>query len=349
MLSKFSGSRRDLQFLLLLGILLAVLGISLFLAVSMGSVAINLGDTYRIILSRLGFPLEIGEVSKSTLAIVWNMRFPRVLLGLIVGAGLSMCGSVMQSTVNNPIAEPYVLGISAGATLGATLSIILGLKVMVSLGAFFGAILATIAVLIIASMQGGRMTTSSLILSGTVVNALFLAFSNFIISVGANADSVMTIKFWTMGSLAGTSWSDLVLPTIVVGMAFLFFSTQYRVFNAMMMGDEAALTLGIPLRFYWYLYVTMVAVLTAVLVATCGIIGFVGLITPHLARGLVGTNYRRLFPVATLLGALFVIWADVLSRVIIPNAELPIGIFTALVGAPFFIYIVGGRRREVRA
>ena len=341
MLSKFSGSRQDLQFVLLLGILLGVLGISLFLAVSMGSVAIHLSDTYRIILSRLGFPLEIGEVSKSTLAIVWNMRFPRVLLGLIVGAGLSMCGSVMQSTVNNPIAEPYVLGISAGATLGATLSIILGLKVMISLGAFLGAILATIAVLIIASMQG-RMTTSSLILSGTVVNALFLAFSNFIISVGANADSVMTIKFWT-------TWSDLLLPTIVVGMAFLFFSTQYRVFNAMMMGDEAALTLGIPLRFYWYLYVTMVAVLTAVLVATCGIIGFVGLITPHLARGLVGTNYRRLFPVATLLGALFVIWADVLSRVIIQNAELPIGIFTALVGAPFFIYIVGGRRREVRA
>ena len=121
-----------------------------------------------------------------------------------------------------------------------------------------------------------------------------------------------------------------------------------RQWAAMMMGDEAALTLGIPLRFYWYLYVTMVAVLTAVLVATCGIIGFVGLITPHLARGLVGTNYKRLFPVATLLGALFVIWADVLSRIIIPNAELPIGIFTALVGAPFFIYIVGGRRREVR-
>ena len=351
MLSKFSGSRQDQQFVLLLVILLGILGISLFLAVSMGSVAIDLGDTYRIILSRLGFPLEIGEVSKSTLAIVWNMRFPRVLLGLIVGAGLSMCGSVMQSTVNNPIAEPYVLGISAGATLGATLSIILGLKVMISLGAFLGAflgaILATIAVLIIASMQG-KMTTSSLILSGTVANALFLAFSNFIISVGANADSVMTIKFWTMGSLAGTTWSDLVLPTIVVGLAFLFFATQYRVFNAMMMGDEAALTLGIPLCFYWYLYVTVVAVLTAVLVATCGIIGFVGLITPHLARGLVGTNHKRLFPVATLLGALFVIWADVLSRIIIPNAELPIGIFTALVGAPFFIYIVGGRRREVR-
>ncbi len=177
---------------------------------------------------------------------------------------------------------------------------------------------------------------------------LFLAFSNFIISIGANADSVMTIKFWTMGSLAGSSWAHLTLPTVVVGVAFLFFSTQYRVFNAMMMGDEAALTLGIPLRFYWYLYVAIVAVMTAVLVSTCGIIGFVGLITPHLARSLVGTNYRRLFPIATLLGALFVVWADVLARVLIQNAELPIGIFTALVGAPFFIYMVASRRREVR-
>lgn len=239
----------------------------------MGSVQISLSDTYRIILSQLGAPFEIGDISKSTLAIVWNMRLPRVFLGLIVGAGLSMCGSVMQSTVNNPIAEPYVLGISAGATFGATLSIILGFKVLIGLGSFLGALVATVAVLLIASMQG-RMTTSSLILSGTVVNALFLAFSNFIISIGANADSVMTIKFWTMGSLAGTSWAHLTLPTVVVGIAFLFFSTQYRVFNAMMMGDEAALTLGIPLRFYWYLYVTIVAIMTAILVSTCGIIGF---------------------------------------------------------------------------
>ena len=347
MLSKFYGNHQNLRSCFLLAILLVALGISLFLAVSMGSVQISLSGTYRIILSQLGAPFDIGDISKSTLAIVWNMRLPRVFLGLIVGAGLSMCGSVMQSTVNNPIAEPYVLGISAGATFGATLSIILGFKVMIGLGSFLGAILATVAVLLIASMQG-RMTTSSLILSGTVVNALFLAFSNFIISIGANADSVMTIKFWTMGSLAGTSWAHLTLPTIIVGIAFLFFSSQYRVFNAMMMGDEAALTLGIPLRFYWYLYVTIVAVMTAVLVSTCGIIGFVGLITPHLARSLVGTNYRRLFPIATLLGALFVVWSDVFARVLIQNAELPIGIFTALIGAPFFIYMVGSRRREVK-
>ena len=176
----------------------------------------------------------------------------------------------------------------------------------------------------------------------------FWLFSNFIISVGANADSVMTIKFWTMGSLAGTSWSDLVLPTIVVGIAFLFFSTQYRVFNAMMMGDEAALTLGIPLRFYWYLYVTMVAVLTAVLVATCGIIGFVGLITPHLARGLVGTNYKRLFSRCNLARCPLCHLGRRTLSYHHSKRRASYWYFHSLSRCPFFIYIVGGRRREVR-
>ena len=330
------------RYLSLLCLLLFLVVTSVFIAVSLGAVTIDIGDTYGVIFSKLGLPIASQSIAKPLEAIIWNMRVPRVLLGLIVGAGLSMSGSVMQSTVNNPIAEPYILGISAGATL----AIILGLKAVVGLGAFVGAILATVLVLIIASMQG-RVTTSGLILSGTVVNALFIAFANFIISIGATADSVMTIKFWTMGSLTGTSWSDLMLPAVVVGLAFLFFSTQYRVFNAMMMGDEAALTLGIPLKLYWYLYIAIVAVITAVMVASCGIIGFVGLITPHIARSIVGTNYRKLFPVATLLGSLFVVWADVLARILVKNAELPIGIFTALVGAPFFIYIVTKNRRKV--
>ena len=334
------------RYLSLLCLLLLLLVASVFIAVSLGAVTIDIGDTYGVIFSKLGLPMVSHNIAKPLEAIIWNMRVPRVILGLIVGAGLSMSGSVMQSTVNNPIAEPYILGISAGATFGATFAIILGLKTVVGLGAFVGAILATVLVLIIASMQG-RVTTSGLILSGTVVNALFIAFANFIISIGATADSVMTIKFWTMGSLTGTSWSDLMLPAVVVGLAFLFFSTQYRVFNAMMMGDEAALTLGIPLKLYWYLYIAIVAIITAVLVSSCGIIGFVGLITPHIARSLDGTNYRKLFPVATLLGSLFVVLADVLARILVKNAELPIGIFTALVGAPFFIYIVTKNRRKV--
>lgn len=180
------------------------LAYSLFLAVSLGSVTIDIQDTYQIIFSKLGFSLGTDKLSPSTIAIVWNMRVPRVILGILAGAGLSVCGSVMQSTVNNPIEEPYILGISTGSTFGSTLSIILGLKSITGTGAFIGAILASAVV-------------------------LFIAFSNFIISVGANADSLMTIKFWTMGSLAGTSWSDLALPALVIGLLLLVSSFCFSV------------------------------------------------------------------------------------------------------------------------
>ena len=218
----------------------------------------------------------------------------------------------MQATVNNPISEPYILGVSSGATFGATLLIVMGLGAFVSGGAFVGAVIATVMVLGIASGHG-KMTTTRLILAGTVVNALFTAFSNFIISVGANADSIMTIKFWTMGSLANAGWKSIILPAVVVIAVTLFFCTQYRILNTM---------------------------ITGVLVSSCGIIGFVGLIIPHISRAFAGTNHKRLVPMVILLGAIFLIWADVLARVLVKNAELPIGIFTALVGAPFFIYIV---------
>jgi len=245
----------------------------------------------------------------------------------------------LQATVNNPISEPYILGVSSGATFGATLFIVIGLGTFVSGGAFVGAVIATVMVLGIASGHG-KMTTTRLILAGTVVNALFTAFSNFIISVGANADSIMTIKFWTMGSLANAGWKSIILPAVVVIAVTLFFCTQYRILNTMMLGDETAVTLGINLSLYRKVYMTLIAVVTGVLVSSCGIIGFVGLIIPHISRAFAGTNHKRLVPVVILLGAIFLIWADVLARVLVKNAELPIGIFTALVGAPFFTYIV---------
>lgn len=317
--------------------LMAALVITVVTAVSLGQVNIKVSDTYKIIFGKLIHNDEIyNSSSKAMIAIVWNMRLPRVLLGLLAGAGLALCGCVMQATVNNPISEPYILGVSSGATFGATLLIVIGLGTFVSGGAFVGAVIATVMVLGIAAGHG-KMTTTRLILAGTVVNALFTAFSNFIISVGANADSIMTIKFWTMGSLANAGWKSIMLPVIVVT---LFFCTQYRILNTMMLGDETAVTLGINLSLYRKVYMTLIAVVTGVLVSSCGIIGFVGLIIPHISRAFVGTNHKRLVPVVILLGAIFLIWADVLARILVKNAELPIGIFTALVGAPFFIYIV---------
>lgn len=320
--------------------LMAALVITVITAVSLGQVNIKVSDTYKIIFGKLTHHDEIfNSSSKAMIAIVWNMRLPRVLLGLLAGVGLALCGCVMQATVNNPISEPYILGVSSGATFGATLLIVMGLGAFVSGGAFVGAVIATVMVLGIASGHG-KMTTTRLILAGTVVNALFTAFSNFIISVGANADSIMTIKFWTMGSLANAGWKSIILPAVVVIAVTLFFCTQYRILNTMMLGDETAVTLGINLSLYRKVYMTLIAVVTGVLVSSCGIIGFVGLIIPHISRAFAGTNHKRLVPVVILLGAIFLIWADVLARVLVKNAELPIGIFTALVGAPFFIYIV---------
>jgi len=315
------------------------LGISLLVAVSLGAVKIPILDTYQIIIKQLFHIGNVDHIAKSTIAIVWNMRSPRVIMGLIAGAGLALCGSTMQTTVNNPICEPYILGISAGATFGATLLIILGLKSLIGFGAFLGAIIATIIVLVIAS-AGKKITTTSLVLSGVVVNALFSAISNFIISIGANSDNMMTIKFWTMGSLASSSWGSIILPFIIILVACLFFMTQHRIMNAMLMGDEVAITLGISLQKYRMIYMLVIAFITGILVSSCGIIGFVGLITPHIARALVGTSHQKMIPISVILGSLFVIWADVLARCLLANAELPIGIFTALVGAPFFVYIV---------
>lgn len=332
-------TKSDFKFAVLLTALSVSLIFSAFISVSLGAVQISLKDTFNILISNVSGNVNISNLSGSIIAIVWNMRVPRVLMGIIVGAGLAICGSVMQTTVNNPISEPYILGISAGATFGATFFIILGLKSLTGVGAFFGSVISTVVVLFIASI-GKKFTTTSLILSGAVVNALFSAFSNFIISIGANSDSMMTIKFWTMGSLASASWSDIALPMFIILGSFIFFLSQHRILNTMLMGDEVAITLGINLYTYRFIYMIFISMITGILVAKCGIIGFVGLITPHISRILVGTEHKKIIPISSILGSLFILWSDILARCLIDKAELPIGIFTSLVGGPFFIYIV---------
>ena len=332
-------TKSNFKFTVLFTALSVSLIFSAFISVSLGAVQISLKDTFNILISNVSGNLNISNLSGSIIAIVWNMRVPRVIMGIIVGAGLAICGSVMQTTVNNPISEPYILGISAGATFGATFFIILGLKSLTGIGAFFGSVISTVVVLFIASI-GKKFTTTSLILSGAVVNALFSAFSNFIISIGANSDSMMTIKFWTMGSLASASWSDIVLPMFIILGSFIFFLSQHRILNTMLMGDEVAITLGINLYTYRFIYMIFISMITGILVAKCGIIGFVGLITPHISRILVGTEHKKIITISSILGSLFILWSDILARCLIDKAELPIGIFTSLVGGPFFIYIV---------
>ena len=330
-------------------IFILLITFSIGISVSNGQASISLEDVFQIVIYKIsnGNIGHIDNIPPQATNIIWFIRFPRVLLAALVGMGLATSGAVMQAVVQNPLADPYILGISSGSSLGATFAIIIGFgstgllsQFGVGVGAFIGAMAATITVLVLSSV-GGRMTSVKLVLSGSVISALFGSVSNLIVSIGVyNVEGIRTLTFWLMGSLASSSWSKLPLIVIVVLIVVGFFMTQSRILNVMLLGDEAASTLGVPLGKYRRIYMGLTALVTGVIVANSGMIGFVGLIVPHIVRGLFGSNFKRNLPITAVFGALFMIWADLISRVIIKNIELPIGIITSLIGAPLFIYII---------
>lgn len=331
--------------------LAALLAVSMVATSCFGAIDVSLPDAFAILMSHLfGAPLpEDGHITVATDNSIWRLRFPRILLGAAVGAGLALSGVVMQASVQNTLAEPYILGISSGASFGATVAIMFGAGSLalggvssVALFSFMGSILATVGVLMLAS-AGGRMTASKLVLSGMILNALFTALSNFIITIAADAEGMLDLKFWTMGSLTRAGWDNVWLVMAVVLLALVFFMTQFRPLNVLLMGDEAATTLGVDTVRRRWAYLIVSALLVGVMVSAVGTIGFVGLMIPHVARSFVGSDHRRLIPAAVLIGAIFMLWADAGARTLIPNSEVPIGILTAVVGAPFFVYVMVAR------
>ncbi len=323
--------------------------ISLGFSVSIGQVKIPIVQTFRILLYHItGW--QIGPLNDLTVGsikdIIWQIRLPRALMSMFIGAGLAMCGVVMQAAVQNPLADPYILGISSGGSLGATFAILIGFSIPgflgqagVALWAFTGAFCASLLVLALAGI-GGKMTSAKLVLAGMVINALCNAFANFIVYFGANAEGIKTVTFWTMGSLASATWNKVPLVGFCIVLAALFFLTQKRILNTMLLGDESAITLGVNLNRYRRIYMLIASLITGIMVASCGMIGFVGLIIPHLVRGMTGADHKRLMPAALLTGAVFMIWTDIIARTIIPKSELPIGIITAMIGAPMFMYML---------
>ena len=342
-----SGPFRAFICVLVCGLLASMVATS-----CLGAIDVSLPDALAILTNHLfGAPLpDDGHIGVSTDNIIWRLRFPRILLGAAVGAGLALAGVVMQASVQNTLAEPYILGISSGASFGATLAIMCGAGSIalidgvgsVSLFSFLGSIVATVAVLLLAS-AGGKMTTSKLVLSGMILNALFTALSNFIITVAADAQGMLDLKFWTMGSLTRAGWDNVWLVLGVVLAGTVFFLTQFRSLNILLMGDEAATTLGLNTARRRWVYLVVSALLVGCMVSAVGTIGFVGLMIPHIARSLVGSDHRRLIPAAVFIGAIFMLWADAAARTLIVNSEVPIGILTALIGAPFFVYIMVAR------
>ena len=322
---------------------LGCLCLTAIFAISVGVVDIPLGETAAVLGKLAGFAGNV-DVPPGHYDIITELRMPRVILAALAGAGLSLCGMVMQAMVQNPLAEPYVLGVASGASFGAVTAIMLGGSFFLSgigvpAGAFLGAAAATVLVFLLAGRESSAAAVR-LILAGAVVSALFSAFANLVVYLANDAEGMRSAAFWTMGSLAGARWENIWLPGIAVAGIGAFFVFQIRELNAMLLGEETAVTLGVDLAAVRRKYLLLTALLTGVIVSVCGIFGFVGLIIPHVVRALFGADHRLVLPGTVVLGAIFLMLADVLCRVILASGELPIGILTALVGAPLFMRLL---------
>ena len=337
-------------------VLLGLLVVSVILGIGLGPVSIRFSDVYRVMFHRLsgiftGQTAPLESIRESTQNIVWFLRAPRVLLGALIGAALTLSGVGMQAFTKNPLAEPYVLGISSGASLGAVLAMLLGVsvpvlgKLSVSMGAFAGALVSILLVYLLAKSRGS-VTPIRLILVGVAVSAMFQAFTNYIVYTAPDDAAVREATFWMLGGLGSAEWEDLPLLLCLVPPAFLLMLALSKSLNAIMMGDSSAITLGVNLNVVRNLLIVITALLTASSVAVSGCIGFVGLVIPHLVRSVVGPDHRKLIPISMLTGAIFLIWVDVGARMIKPPAELPIGILTAFLGAPLFLWMIRVRRYE---
>src|SRR5699024_7425110 len=259
-------------------------------------------------------------------------------------AGLALAGTGIQALVRNSLADPYILGVSSGAAVGATLVILFGAfgvlgAYALPLAAFLGALGAIVLVFALAQVAG-RIATTRLLLSGIALSLVLGAITNFIVISAPDNDRIHNALFWMMGSLTGADWQRLPIAALAVAAAFLFLLLQARALNLLLMGEETAATLGLNLNLLRKLLVVIISLLTGVLVAVSGAIGFVGLMIPHVARLLVGPDHKKVLPLSLLLGALFMIWADVIARLALAPQEIPIGVVTALAGGPFFIWLL---------
>ncbi len=326
-------------------LLVGVLVLAIFAALSVGHVNLSMQSIYAAVTDQLTGDLPIESPDHGPVHdIIWLLRLPRLVLATLVGMGLSVCGVIMQAVVKNPLADPYILGISSGASLGATAAILLGIGVslgenFIGIAAFIGAFAISLGVLFISNL-GGRANSVKLLLAGMALSAVCGAFSSFIVYFANNKEGIQTITYWMMGSFAGAKWETLAVIAPIVFLAVLYFWTQSRMLNLMLLGDESAITLGTDLHVYRQIYLLVSALIVGFVVYSAGMVGFVGLVVPHVVRMLVGTDHKKLIPVSALTGSIFLVIADALCRLIIPNTELPIGILISLIGAPCFVYLM---------
>ena len=316
--------------------------VSLSVAVSVGAVSVPLQTVWGIMANKLSAGLINPDWSAGREAIVWDIRLPRAILACLVGAGLAVVGASLQAVTRNPLADPHLLGISAGGAFGAIVALLhtglfLGLMT-VPLLAFVGALGATLLVLGV-SQFAAATSADRLVLAGVTVSFIVMSAANALIFLG-DPRAAHTVVFWMLGGLGLAQWSQLIFPLAILMGGGAYLIANARNLNAMTIGDETAATLGIPVRRFRLTVFVVGALITGVMVAFSGIIGFVGLMIPHIVRLIVGGDYTRVLPVSALCGAIFLLWADIFARTVMAPDDIPIGIVTGLIGGVFFVWLL---------
>ncbi|MFP4198208.1 MAG: FecCD family ABC transporter permease [Halanaerobium sp.] len=315
----------------------------IFLALFIGSSQINPADI-------LAYISGSASISASKAIIIGEIRLPRILLAFIVGAGLAVAGSVFQAIIRNPMVDPYIIGISAGAGTGVMLALFLGIEIAIfnlsSLPAFafLGAVLTVFSVYQLARV-GNKLPVLTFLLAGVAVSFILNSLMSFLMVL--RTESLQQLVYWLMGSLAGSAWDDLrmILPYFLTAFAVILF--YLKDLNILLLGEESAAHLGLNVERTKIILLGAASLMTASVVSVSGSIGFIGLVIPHIARMIIGPDHRRLIPLAALLGASFLLLADTAARTIMAPMELPVGIITALAGGPYFIYLLRNKSKNI--
>jgi iron complex transport system permease protein len=342
------GKKRKI--LAILSIFLALL-LAVVVSVSLGAGSPGFAEASRVILSKL-FPfLNINPGPSLTQTIILDFRLPRIVLAIIAGAGLAASGATMQGVLRNPLVSSHILGISSAAGFGAALALVLGVGVLAGFGgylvivnAFLFSLLAMVIVYGIARIRG--ITTETVILAGVAISFLFSALISLIQYLAPEHDALHAIVFWLMGGLSAATWDGIlvVFPIVVLTVALMV--QQSWNINVLSMGEEVATSLGVSSKRVLTITMVLETLATASIIAFTGVIGFVCLISPHVARMLIGSDHRFLIPCSSLIGACLLLCSDTVGRLVIQPVELPVGIVTSLLGVPFFIYILASKRRQ---
>lgn len=332
--------KRNYKVILL--ILLIITIVVMTFSITLGSVSLSEKQVWKIVLNKISRK-EIFVVDWKTNIeiIVWKLRVPRVITGFLAGGGLSLVGILMQCLTKNPLASPYILGISAGATTGAVTAILFlnGSLMMVSSGAFFMGTLTSVIVFYLAG-RGGNFSSTKLVLIGVAISSLFSGITTLMVTLAPNEEKIRNALFWLSGSLAGSNWSYIppvcIALLISTGLCYYY----HRELNIIATGDEMALTSGVDVDKIRLIIVIISTFLTGIIVSNTGIIGFVGLVVPHITRGIIGENHKKVIPIAIVLGGIFLMLTDIFTRVIFISQEIPIGVVTSIIGAPFFLHML---------